>query len=436
MLDVNKREGPQTRPESLQTFTDSGYITLAEIGVSLRQKIAVALITVSSISWIVTLYLGGFAQLSLPWFITLSTMAAAPVVWLARRTTKPLIVLSKGYDRGSFSLVESYAITYVVMSVLLTGIAMLSIVYKSMPSPEKQQIVDIEFTSFADAVDNKQLLPGTKEHELLRERSSAALKTSQGALAPPPAPAANKQGSSSGAAVSGKAPPETSQEKAKKSEQARPEKNPAKKAGTRARNKTAPDGRSEARKALVAKQLVPPGKTTASRLVPWPPPMVPANELSRPPGPAAAAFNQPFLEEVQPPELVELMDNEGTGGLHVWQKGGSSTGGSGARSELMDYLKALNKRIKRAWMPPKGDSRQVILAFRIDRTGKLISIAIIESSGNSESDQAAIKALKQSAPFGKLPDDYEYPFLNLEYSFNYNIDKLTEVKTAGHSELQ
>src|SRR5262249_60732732 len=64
-----------------------------------------------------------------------------------------------------------------------------------------------------------------------------------------------------------------------------------------------------------------------------------------------ATTDESFMEEVAPPELVELVDNEGDSGVDVWQAGGRSTGGKGGHSELTLYLKEPNPRIKTAQSP-------------------------------------------------------------------------------------
>ncbi|MBI4533149.1 MAG: TonB C-terminal domain-containing protein, partial [Candidatus Melainabacteria bacterium] len=134
-----------------------------------------------------------------------------------------------------------------------------------------------------------------------------------------------------------------------------------------------------------------------------------------------------FMQEVDPPELVELMDNEGNHGIHVWQPGGRSSGGTGAASELAKYLKELHKRIKAAWLPPRGQTRTTEILFRIRKTGDLVLVRVLHSSEDSQSDRQAIEAITASAPFSKLPPDCSLPYLDVKYTFNYSVDQLSEV---------
>ena len=55
---------------------------------------------------------------------------------------------------------------------------------------------------------------------------------------------------------------------------------------------------------------------------------------------------------------------------------------------------------------------------------------LTRSSGNKSADDSAMEAIKEAAPFGKLPDSYPHQFLDLDYNFNYTADELTEVHTA------
>jgi TonB family protein len=133
------------------------------------------------------------------------------------------------------------------------------------------------------------------------------------------------------------------------------------------------------------------------------------------------------MEEVSPPELVELVDNEGDDGKDVWQPGGRSSGGRGARSELTAYLKELNRRVKRTWEPPRGISRTAEVLFRVRRQGTLALLRLVRSSGDPEADEAALRAVAAALPFRALPPDYSGSYLDVKYTFNYLTDELTEI---------
>ena len=70
------------------------------------------------------------------------------------------------------------------------------------------------------------------------------------------------------------------------------------------------------------------------------------------------------------------------------------------------YEISLRNKIERNWSPPpliKGSSWVRVV---IGRNGKILATEIIESSGNSFYDQAALRAIYLSDPFPPLPDNY------------------------------
>lgn len=93
--------------------------------------------------------------------------------------------------------------------------------------------------------------------------------------------------------------------------------------------------------------------------------------------------------------------------------GGISAGGiSGPVSISSDNFKypyyeiSLRNKIERNWSPPpliKGSSWVRVI---IGRNGKILATEIMESSGNSFYDQAALRAIYLSDPFPPLPDNY------------------------------
>jgi TonB family protein len=84
------------------------------------------------------------------------------------------------------------------------------------------------------------------------------------------------------------------------------------------------------------------------------------------------------------------------------------------------YMAELQRRIKRAWYPPKGDSKRIVVIFKIDRGGVLSNLHIERASGVAFADQAALKAVENAAPFPPLPahspDD-----VDIQFTFDYNV---------------
>jgi TonB family protein len=146
--------------------------------------------------------------------------------------------------------------------------------------------------------------------------------------------------------------------------------------------------------------------------------------------PKIAYANVPMeVEEVHPPQLLEVTDNDGEIGMETWQAGGRSNGGKGAPSSLSTYLKEMHKKLKKTWSPPSGTSRHAQVRFRLSRDGATVSVKLIASSGDANVDQSALQAIAAAAPFGNLPKDYLADYLDVLYTFNYRADELTEVTT-------
>jgi len=86
------------------------------------------------------------------------------------------------------------------------------------------------------------------------------------------------------------------------------------------------------------------------------------------------------------------------------------------------YMRELQRKIKRNWHPPRGnESKRVVLLFKVSRDGRLISLRINRSAGVSEADEAALEAIKMSAPFRPLPPEYQGNDIDIQFTFDYNV---------------
>lgn len=86
------------------------------------------------------------------------------------------------------------------------------------------------------------------------------------------------------------------------------------------------------------------------------------------------------------------------------------------------YMKELQRRIKMNWDPPKGnESKRVILLFTISRDGRLLNIQVSKSSGLKAADDAAINAVKLTAPFRPLPPEFRGNSVDIQFTFDYNV---------------
>jgi TonB family protein len=86
------------------------------------------------------------------------------------------------------------------------------------------------------------------------------------------------------------------------------------------------------------------------------------------------------------------------------------------------YMRDLQRRIKMNWDPPKGDeSKRVVLIFQIAKDGRLLSCRVFKSSGLQSADNAAINAVKATAPFRPLPAEYKGQQIDIHFTFDYNV---------------
>lgn len=119
----------------------------------------------------------------------------------------------------------------------------------------------------------------------------------------------------------------------------------------------------------------------------------------------------------------------GNNGRGSYNQSGSPGGGGGrpgidaeAEPDFGPYVAELQRRIKRNWVPPTADqSKRVVASFRISREGRLLAVSIIQSSGSPPADQAAMAAVRASAPFRQLPPNYKGSDIAIHFTFDYEI---------------
>jgi len=111
----------------------------------------------------------------------------------------------------------------------------------------------------------------------------------------------------------------------------------------------------------------------------------------------------------QPPEAVQILTpHEGV--------------------DFTPYTNHLVESIKRNWyakMPQEakaGLKGKVVVRFKIQKNGKLARTPMVESnSGNKQLDNAAVSAIRASVPFGRLPEAFKGPNIELSFIFLYNL---------------
>jgi len=126
-------------------------------------------------------------------------------------------------------------------------------------------------------------------------------------------------------------------------------------------------------------------------------------------------------------------NTRGTGGSsgngHGGNPGaGNSSGFAGIDAikdvDLTQYKLEMEQRIKRNWHPPYSSvTRKTVVLFKLNRSGRLLSLNIYKSSGSTEIDDAALNTIRICAPFKQLPPEYKESTLDVQYVFNLNTGK-------------
>ena len=104
----------------------------------------------------------------------------------------------------------------------------------------------------------------------------------------------------------------------------------------------------------------------------------------------------------------------------------SAGGGPGSGSTLdvadfccPDYIVTMLERIRASWQQQQGSSGIVIVHFLIQRDGRLTNYEVVQPSGSSVLDLAALRAVAQTRQIPPLPAQYPNPTLGLRLSFEY-----------------
>jgi TonB family protein len=108
-----------------------------------------------------------------------------------------------------------------------------------------------------------------------------------------------------------------------------------------------------------------------------------------------------------------------------------------AAPNFRPYMANLQRRIKRAWYPPKADeSKRVVVIFNVTRDGALSKLRISTSSGSEAADAAALQAVENAAPFRPLPPGADKD-VDIQFTFDYNVFTSSGSRlNPGHSQAQ
>lgn len=100
---------------------------------------------------------------------------------------------------------------------------------------------------------------------------------------------------------------------------------------------------------------------------------------------------------------------------------GGGEGGGGQDVDMGPWMRDLQRKIKKAWFPPKGnESKKIKVSFKVRKDGHVGRVKLISSSGVSIADDAATQAISDAAPFAALPDGAGDE-VDINFTFDYNV---------------
>lgn len=104
--------------------------------------------------------------------------------------------------------------------------------------------------------------------------------------------------------------------------------------------------------------------------------------------------------------------------------GGAGIGNSVFGQRLGWYAQLLTQALASKWGIETGKiasgvaaARRVLLSFEILRDGTIQNVRVLESSGNSQVDYAAQRAVLSASPVRRLPEEFERNVANVEFWF-------------------
>lgn len=99
-------------------------------------------------------------------------------------------------------------------------------------------------------------------------------------------------------------------------------------------------------------------------------------------------------------------------------------------SSIQQYMDNMQHTVKANWKPKANTENpiKVVLKYRIYKNGEISNIEVLKSSGDKELDNTAIEAVKKSSPLAELPDALPKNYVDVNFSFDYNIFRGNENK--------
>lgn len=88
------------------------------------------------------------------------------------------------------------------------------------------------------------------------------------------------------------------------------------------------------------------------------------------------------------------------------------------------YVESVRRRISSNWLLSTIDpyvqwAPRAVITFEILRSGMVVNIQMLRSSGVPSVDRTAIRAIRDSSPLDRLPSDYQGDKVLVEFWFDF-----------------
>lgn len=179
---------------------------------------------------------------------------------------------------------------------------------------------------------------------------------------------------------------------------------------------TSPVPRSEARTPMTVPSPAPSSLPVAPSAMPSTPARQPSTTL---PPPNPAALPNLAAQLGNPLTASASLEGQGLTGQLNPNRAGDGTSVDAAADEVWgNYLSLLNRAINQNWQRVSvADTRRTRLRFRVDRQGNLAELNLVQPSGDTQADEAAIQAVRAAAPFAPLPQNASEQTLIVNFTF-------------------
>lgn len=77
-----------------------------------------------------------------------------------------------------------------------------------------------------------------------------------------------------------------------------------------------------------------------------------------------------------------------------------------SNSELQPYVEKIIRHVEKNWTAPPDSNQQVKLLLDLKENGELIKVGVYASSGDTQFDNLAIEAVRNTAPFPRFPQSH------------------------------